>query len=251
MLTTGKKYKPPKKEEIDSKIEDVVKYLKYNGLKEKAHVIEAAYIGSAELCNKLRKIVDEVPDKSNQMTPNDATALLLRAGLKKQQYEDIKSQSDAMGHHFLPNYHAIIDEKEKLLPENIFVSDEKASVPLRDMMKKTVDRHLEDPNFVTIVKRLEKKNNGKNVILEASYKSGFDVASSQKRYNVSNKISSIQFWHNPNVTFFPFFFQMSVHKSNKVLIIKTIHSLFHQISKRHTCFFITNKNIFKKHTFFS
>ena len=194
LVKTGKKYKPPKKETIDSHMEEILHFLKYNGQKEKAYVLEAVYNGSADLPVKLKKVIDEVPDKSRQMSPLDATALILRSDLKKEQYEDIKKQTDALGHYFLPNYNVIVDEKKKLLPENIFVSEEKASVPLKDMMTKTVDRHLEDQEFVTFTNRIAKKNNGKTKLV-VSYKTGFDVASGQRRFQVSVKTFQIQFWH--------------------------------------------------------
>ena len=186
LVKTGKKYKPPTKETIDSHMQEILHFLKYNGQKEKAYVLEAVYNGSADLPVKLKKVIDEVPDKSRQMSPLDATALILRSDLKKEQYEDIKKQTDALGHYFLPNYNVIVDEKKKLLPENIFVSEEKASVPLKDMMTKTVDRHLEDQEFVTFTNRIAKKNNGKTKLV-VSYKTGFDVASGQRRFQVSVK----------------------------------------------------------------
>ena len=175
------------KAQIDLYGEEIIKYFKHHGLKEKAYVLQAVYNGSTDLCDDLKKVIKKGPDKSKQLSATDATALVLRSDLKYRQYLDIKKISDDNGLYFLPNYNVVTDEKKKLLPENIFISEEKASVPLKDMMIKTVDRHLEDQEFVTIVNRIAKKNNDKNLILEASYKTGFDVASGQRRYQVSSK----------------------------------------------------------------
>ena len=68
----------------------------------------------------------------------------------------------------------IVDEKKKLLPKNIFVSEEKASVPLKDMMTKTVDRYLENQECVTFVGRIAKMNNGKYFKF-GSAKTGFEM----------------------------------------------------------------------------
>ena len=65
-------------------------------------------------------------------------------------------------------------------------SENRAFVPLESLMKKTFDRIMEDPTFKSIIDRLAEKNNGQNLDLVFSYKDGYDVASGQRRFLVSN-----------------------------------------------------------------
>ena len=69
------------------------------------------------------------------------------------------------------------------------MTETKASVPLKNLMEKTFDRIMEEPTFRDIVENLSENNNGHNLKLLMSYKTGFDVASGQRRYLVSNHFS--------------------------------------------------------------
>ena len=186
-----KRKKIPPKETIDNYMSEMIDFLKHIGQADKAFVIKEVYENSCVLADRLKKVINDCPDKSHQMSPLDASALLLNSDLTKQQYLDIKAASDKHGHYLLPSYDFIVEEKKKMEPENISVTEDKAYVPLKNLMIKTVDRFLESEDFVTTVNRLEKKNDGNTLNIEASYKAGYDVASGQKRYQVSQILMSL------------------------------------------------------------
>ena len=119
------------------------------------------------------------------MKNEDAASLVLRSDLSQDQYNIIKSQSDSRSAHFLPNYNYMLEEKKKTYPDNIVVTETKATVPLKNMMEKTFDRMMEEPNFKDIVDNLSENNNGHELKLQFSFKTGYDVASGQRRYLVS------------------------------------------------------------------
>ena len=53
-------------------------------------------------------------DLSNEMSPTDATALLLRLDPSKYQYQTIRKESSASKLHFLPPYTHVQEEKEDI-----------------------------------------------------------------------------------------------------------------------------------------
>ena len=55
-------------------------------------------------------------------------------------------------------------------PENIPVTEDKAYVPLKNLMTKTIDRFLESGGFVTTVNRLIKKNDGNTLKIKVATK---------------------------------------------------------------------------------
>ena len=187
---------PPKKkqklnsEQVDLHMKQIIDYYKSIGQKDKAYVLQKVHDSeSQEETSKLKHVINGTKIKSNMMDPVDAAALLLRADLSQIQYKTIKSQSDSNGAHFLPNYNYMLEEKKKTYPENITVTETKASVPLKNLMEKTFDRIMEEPTFRDIVENLSENNNGHILKLLMSYKTGFDVASGQRRYLVSNHFS--------------------------------------------------------------
>ena len=137
---------------------------------------------SVDLINKING-----KDKSNQMSATDATAFLLRLDLSKDQYLTIRKESKARKLHFLPPYHHVQEEKTKALPKNIKITETCAEVPLKDLMIKTFYRHMEEKSFKKMIYQLQTKNGGKRVKLHMFYKSGYDVASGQSKFKVSEK----------------------------------------------------------------
>ena len=80
-------------------------------------------------------------------------------------------------------YH--IEEEKKVLLKNIKITESSAQVPLKDLMIKTFHRHMEEKSFKKMIYQLQTKNGGKNVKLHMFYKSGYDVASGQSKFKVS------------------------------------------------------------------
>ena len=65
---------------------------------------------------------------------------------------------------------SLLKKKKKMEPENIPVTEDKAYVPLKNLMTKTIDRFLESEDFVTTVNRLIMKNDGNTLKIKVATK---------------------------------------------------------------------------------
>ena len=174
--------KPQIEKDLDNLLEGLLK----SGQKEKAYLIQQIFEKPKDFSEDvIRKIQGK--DKSNVMTPTDATAFLLREDLTKQQYQTIKKESDARKLHFLPSYKVVQQEKKKALPNKMKITESCAQVPLKELMIKTFERHMLEKSFKKMIYQLTTKNKGKKLKLHMFYKSGYDVASGQSRFKVSQK----------------------------------------------------------------
>ena len=174
------------KSEVEKQLDNLLESLVALGQNEKAFLIQKIFQNtsdfSVDIINKING-----KDLSNEMSATDATALLLRLDLSKDQYKTIRKESSARKLHFLPPYTHVQEEKKKALPKNIKVTETSAEVPLKDLMIKTFHRHMEEKSFKKMIYQLKTKNRGKNVKLHMYYKSGYDVASGQSKFKVSEK----------------------------------------------------------------
>ena len=189
----AKSSEPPKKkrkfdyEAIETNMKQIIQYYQSIGQKEKAYVLKKVFESeSPELSSKLKCVIDEKKIKDNIMNEEDAAAYLLRCDLTQKQYQTTKNISDARSAHFLPPYKKMLEGKKKTYPEKMEFTEDKAYAPLKSVMEKTFDRLMEDETFKSIVERLTRKNKGHELKLQFSYKCGYDVASGQRRYLVSN-----------------------------------------------------------------
>ena len=174
------------KSEVEKQLDTLLESLVALGQNEKAFLIQKIYEKTSDFSMDLINKIDG-KDLSNEMSATDATAFLLRLDLSKDQYQTIRKESSARKLHFLPPYKHVQEEKEKALPKNIKVTETSAEVPLKDLMIKTFHRHMEEKSFKKMIYQLKTKNGGKNLKLHMYYKSGYDVASGQSKFKVSEK----------------------------------------------------------------
>lgn len=74
------------------------------------------------------------------ISSSTALALLIDADLSKYQYDTLKCVLQGEGYDILPPYSYILEEKSKCYPENIEISETKASVNLQSLMDHTTTR---------------------------------------------------------------------------------------------------------------
>ena len=116
---------------IDSKLNDVVTYLRKTGMKEQAFVIENAYQDTL-LSTKLKNVIEGKPIKDDMLSDLKSTALLLDESLTKDTYQTIQKLTGK-----LQPYDHVLKEKKLSEPDNITVTDDEAWVPLESILHKT------------------------------------------------------------------------------------------------------------------
>ena len=125
------------------------------------------------------KQVAEISEPSSQFkkyTPNEGLALIIDGGMSKSTYQLIRNGAEERDCHIYPSYNNIILSKAKWYPENIFIDDYSAQVPLQELLKHTVKRlcEVQAPVISTMQDGLTR--------LALRCKAGFDGATGQSVY---------------------------------------------------------------------
>ena len=149
------------KSNIEKQLDDLLESLVALGQNEKAFLIQKIFEKTSDFSTDIINKING-KDLSNEMSPTDATALLLRLDLSKDQYLTIRKESSARKLHFLPPYKHVQEEKKRALPKNIKITETSAEVPLKELMIKTFHRHMEEKSFKKIIYQVITKNGAKN-----------------------------------------------------------------------------------------
>ncbi|XP_065651110.1 uncharacterized protein LOC136079303 [Hydra vulgaris] len=125
------------------------------------------------------KQVAEISEPSSQFkkyTPDEGLALIIDGGMSKSTYQLMRNGAEERDCHIYPSYNNIRLSKAKCYPENIFVDDYSAHVPLQELLKHTVKRlcEVQAPVISTMLDGLTR--------LTLRCKAGFDGATGQSMY---------------------------------------------------------------------
>ncbi|XP_065675290.1 uncharacterized protein LOC136091543 [Hydra vulgaris] len=132
-----------------------------------------------EYNDEAAKQVAEISEPSSQFkkyTPDEGLALIIDGGMSKSTYQLMRNGAEERDCHIYPSYNNIRLSKAKCYPENIFVDDYSAHVPLQELLKHTVKRlcEVQAPVISTMLDGLTR--------LTLRCKAGFDGATGQSMY---------------------------------------------------------------------
>jgi hypothetical protein len=114
-------------------------------------------------------------------TPEEALFFLLTNDLSKMQYTNLKKSSRESGYDIWPNYDYVRAAKLNLRPDNIaFANDKSISVPLQDLLDKSVSRLLlNNSQLFDKILDLASENSGE-LNIKLIFKIGFDSSGSHE-----------------------------------------------------------------------
>ena len=124
--------------------------------------------------------------KESIFTPLEALNVLVTADLSKNSYSFLRQAHREKGCYMYPPYEQVLCEKKKCYPENIFVTEFEAKVPLQSVLDHTVKRLLEDQQAgvgICLGKGNIQDENEK-LQLELIIKYGIDGSGDQALYSI-------------------------------------------------------------------
>lgn len=134
-------------------------------------------------------ILANLSEKSKPLSkksPEEALFFLLSNNLTKEQYSNIKKACKDSGADIWPSYKYLQRAKPGLKPDEIFVEENEATVPLKSLLEHTVNRILEGkPQLLQTMENLADEN-GTPLLATLFYKIGFDSSGSHKMIQQTN-----------------------------------------------------------------
>ncbi|XP_065675857.1 uncharacterized protein LOC136092067 [Hydra vulgaris] len=109
------------------------------------------------------KQVAEISEPSSQFkkyTPDEGLALIIDGGMSKSTYQLMRNGAEERDCHIYPSYNNIRLSKAKCYPENIFVDDYSAHVPLQELLKHTVKRLCDGATGQSMYKQISSEEAG-------------------------------------------------------------------------------------------
>jgi hypothetical protein len=130
----------------------------------------------------LKKKPKMMPKKIKKVNTDEALELMIRNSLSKSQYINFKQFASRQHANILPHYRLMSLAKKEHYPVNIHVNEQQASVPLKNLIKHTlngimdVDQHLIEKKLCEL-----QDKEVHELIFKASY--GMDGSSGYSNYN--------------------------------------------------------------------
>ena len=140
---------------------------------------------SDEIAQKIQNFLDGKNIKEDQISSEEALAILVYLNQSKADYQNLKNFTDKLGKGFLPPYSKVLEEKKKCLIDDdskLNFSDTKASADLKATLDKDQERLMNIPWIRDSVENLKRKY-GDKVKFRKIFKLGYD-GSTQNTYKV-------------------------------------------------------------------
>lgn len=105
---------------------------------EKAEVIKNVVFSTPTRASKYKKAISDI--KIQPFSPDQALSIFVEAKLTKFQYNVIRDAAKSQKSNLYPNYESITLAKKRCYPSNITISEDKAEVPLQNLLDHSILR---------------------------------------------------------------------------------------------------------------
>jgi hypothetical protein len=122
-----------------------------------------------------------ISGKPKKLTPLESVALIHRAGYSKMQYEEMRKTNNSRNSKIFPPWKSLHEARLECRPNNITVKDNKAEVPLDELLNHTLKRIIL-VNKQAFINYCEHSNN-MNLTVEFVLSYGYDGSSSFSQFN--------------------------------------------------------------------
>lgn len=152
---------------------------------EKAEVIKNVAFSTPTRASKYKKAISAI--KVQPFSPDQALSIFVEAKLTKFQYNVIRDAAKSNNSNLYPNYEYITLAKKKCYPSNVTISEDKAEVPLQNLLDHTISRLFQSLKEVLDALKPEQYSN-----MYLICKWGCDGSSGMSEYK--------QKFFNPNIS---------------------------------------------------